>query len=52
MFTARVPAANDSIRISMGEIFRLLRRGGAPGGIAADAMAALEERAAFARFGL
>jgi signal peptide peptidase SppA len=35
-----------------GFLSRLLRRGGAPGGIAADAMAALEERAAFARFGL
>ena len=35
-----------------GLVARLLRRGGAPGGIAADALAALEERAAFARFGL
>ena len=40
----------------VGFLSRLLRRGGAPGGIgvglAEDAMAALEERAAFARFGL
>ncbi|MCJ2142920.1 S49 family peptidase [Methylobacterium sp. E-066] len=35
-----------------GLLSRLLRRGGAPGGIAEDALAALEERAAFARFGL
>ncbi|MCJ2135705.1 S49 family peptidase [Methylobacterium sp. J-026] len=35
-----------------GLVARLLRRGGAPGGIAADALAALEERAAFGRFGL
>ncbi|MCJ2057787.1 S49 family peptidase [Methylobacterium sp. J-048] len=35
-----------------GLLSRLLRRGGAPGGIAEGAMAALEERAAFARFGL
>ena len=39
-----------------GLLSRLLRRGGAPGGIgagfAADAIAALEERAAFARYGL
>ena len=35
-----------------GFLSRLLRRGGAPGGIAEEAVAALEERAAFARFGL
>ena len=35
-----------------GLLSRLLRRGGAPGGIAEEAVAALEERAAFARFGL
>ena len=35
-----------------GILSRLLRRGGAPGGIAEDALAALEARAAFARFGL
>ncbi|QEE38395.1 MULTISPECIES: S49 family peptidase [unclassified Methylobacterium] len=35
-----------------GFLSRLLRRGGAPVGIAEEAVAALEERAAFARFGL
>ncbi|MCJ2115084.1 S49 family peptidase [Methylobacterium sp. J-001] len=35
-----------------GFLSRLLRRGGAPGGIAEEALAAVEERAAFARFGL
>ena len=35
-----------------GFLSRLLRRGGAPGGIAEDALATFEERAAFARFGL
>jgi ClpP class serine protease len=35
-----------------GFLSRLLRRGGTPGGIAEEAVAALEERAAFARFGL